>query len=171
MYTPIPTWTYSQNSLAAAEAVSVKIPSHGIQGIQDISLWVWQKVNGNWGNNMIRISQWRESHCRTNTSLRRKKEIQKSRTFTVRDPSRKVSHLNKFIWTEKIITEFIRFISSGRISQPFLMIDAKVSKDKHVSIWVYRENHIYVRWNRIKNCAWRRRRWLIQEKELRHNLK
>ena len=29
-----------------------------------IALWVWRKVNGNWDNNMIRISQWRESHCR-----------------------------------------------------------------------------------------------------------
>ena len=29
-----------------------------------IPLGVWRKVNGNWDNNMIRISQWRESHCR-----------------------------------------------------------------------------------------------------------
>ena len=32
-----------------------------------ISLWVWCKINGNWGNNLIKISQWRESHCRTST--------------------------------------------------------------------------------------------------------
>ena len=53
---------------------------------------------------MIGISQWRESHCRTNTSVRRKKEIQKSRTvrITVRDASRKVSHLSKVIWDRKI---------------------------------------------------------------------
>ena len=38
-----------------------------------IRLWIWWKVNGNWDNNMIRISQWRESHCRANTSTRRKK--------------------------------------------------------------------------------------------------
>ena len=38
-----------------------------------IPLWIWWKVNRNWDNNMIRISQWRESHCRTNTSIRRKK--------------------------------------------------------------------------------------------------
>ena len=31
------------------------------------------KVNGNWDNNMIRISRWRGSHCRTNTSIRRNK--------------------------------------------------------------------------------------------------
>ena len=38
-----------------------------------IPLWIWWKINGNWDNNMIRISQWRESHCKTNTSVRRKK--------------------------------------------------------------------------------------------------
>ena len=30
IYTSTPTWTYSQNSLAAAEALSLKISSHGI---------------------------------------------------------------------------------------------------------------------------------------------
>ena len=34
---------------------------------------VWWKVNGTWYNHMIRIFQWRECHCRTNTSVRRKK--------------------------------------------------------------------------------------------------
>ena len=32
-----------------------------------------KKTNENWDNNMIRISQWIKSHCRTNTSVRRKK--------------------------------------------------------------------------------------------------
>ena len=40
---------------------------------QDILLWMWWEVNGNWDNNMIRTSPWREGHCRTNTSVRRKK--------------------------------------------------------------------------------------------------
>ena len=31
---------------------------------QGITFWIWQKVHGNWDSNMIRISQWRESHCR-----------------------------------------------------------------------------------------------------------
>ena len=40
---------------------------------QGIPLWIWMKFNGNWDSNMIRIYQWRESHCRTNTSVRKKK--------------------------------------------------------------------------------------------------
>ena len=39
--------------------------------------------HGNWGNNRIRISQFRKSHCRKNTSIRRKKEIKKGRTVIV----------------------------------------------------------------------------------------
>ena len=38
-----------------------------------ILFWFYWKVNGNWDNNMIIISQWRESHWRTNTSVRRNK--------------------------------------------------------------------------------------------------
>ena len=54
---------------------------------------------------MIRISKWREKHCRTDTSVRKKKEIQKSRTLrvTVRDPSRKVNYLSKVVRDRKII--------------------------------------------------------------------
>ena len=65
-----------------------------------ILFWVWQKVNRNWDNSMIRISEWGKSHCRTNTSVRRKKQIQKSRTerTTVRDARRKVNHLSKVVW-------------------------------------------------------------------------
>ena len=65
-----------------------------------ILFWVWQKVNRYWDNNMIRISEWGKSHCRTNTSVRRKKQIQKSRTArtTVRDARRKVNHLSKVVW-------------------------------------------------------------------------
>ena len=38
---------------------------------QGISFLVWGKVNANWDNNMIRISQWRKSYCRKNSSVRR----------------------------------------------------------------------------------------------------
>ena len=75
---------------------------------QGILLRIWWKVNGNWANNMITISQWRESLCRTNTSVRSKKEIQKSMSvrITFWDPSRKVNHLSNIVWDRKIITEF-----------------------------------------------------------------
>ena len=84
---------------------------------QGILLWIWWKGNGNWDNNMIRISQWRESHCRTNTRVRRNKQIQKNRalSITVWDLSRKFNHLRKFLWDRKTITEFARSISSIRI--------------------------------------------------------
>ena len=50
---------------------------------RDIMLLIWWRVNVNCDNNMIRNSEWRESHCRTNNSVRRKKEIQKSRTMRI----------------------------------------------------------------------------------------
>ena len=140
---------------------------------RDILLWIWSKVNGNWDNNMIRVSQWRKSHCRTNTSVGRKKQIQMSRTvrITVWDPNWKVNNLNKVAWNRKNITEFTRSISSTKMGKPGLMMDVKVSKDKTSSRWVDQENLIHVRRNRIKNRAQRRRRWSIEEKKVRHRLK
>ena len=92
--------------------------------------WVYWKVNGNWDNNMIRISQCWESHCRTNTGVRRKKEIQKSRTvrITIKNLGRKVTHLSKVIWDRKIKTEFTRSISSNRISEPVVMMEIESPK-------------------------------------------
>ena len=130
----------------------------------------WWKVNGNWENSMIRISQWRESRCRTNTSVRRKKEIQKSRTMRITfwNPSRKVGHLGKVIWDRKIRTEFTWSISCTRIGNSVLVMNFKVCKDKNISRWADWENLIYFRWSRIKNCAQRWRRWLAEEKKVRH---
>ena len=75
--------------------------------------------------------------------IHKKKDItQKSWTvrITVWGPSRKAKHLSKVIWD--IITGFTRSISSTKIGNPFLMIDVKVSKDKHTCRWVDRENLI-----------------------------
>ena len=115
-----------------------------------IQLWLWWKVNENWDNNMIRITQWRESHCRTNTTFTRKKEIQKLQDCANRSlgSGRKVNYLIKVVWDRKIITEFNISISSTRIGYPFFMMDVTVSKEMGWS-----ENPIYVRWNRIKNRA------------------
>ena len=96
-----------------------------------ILLWMWWKVNGNWDNNIIRVSEHSESHSRKSTSTQKK--IQKSKTvrITVWDPSRKVTHVSKVIGGRKIIAEFTRLISSTRIGKPVLMMDVKVSKDKN----------------------------------------
>ena len=53
---------------------------------------------------MVRISQWRESHCRTNTSVRRNKSRRAGLRVAIRDASRKVNHLSKVIWDRQIIT-------------------------------------------------------------------
>ena len=80
-----------------------------------ISFWHRWKVNGNWDNYMIKSSQWRESHCRTNTSIRGNETSSRTMRVKFRDPSRKVNHLSKVVWNRKIITEFFRSISSTRI--------------------------------------------------------
>ena len=76
-----------------------------------------------------------ENHCRTNTSVKKNKSIQKNRTvrITVTDPSRKVNHLSKVRMMDVMMDVKVR------------MMDVKVSKDKHISRYVDRENLIYVR--------------------------
>ena len=69
IYTSIPTWIHSQN----AEAPSLKISSlqtslkwswRPSQSARGTPLWIWWKVNS-----QKSISQWRESHRRTNGGL------------------------------------------------------------------------------------------------------
>ena len=58
-------WNISQ-TIPKTVLISIRIViSYAIK--QGIPLWIWWEVNENWGNNMIRISQWRKSHCKTNT--------------------------------------------------------------------------------------------------------
>ena len=87
---------------------------------QGILVWVYCKFNGNWDNNMIKISQWRESHCRTNTSVKRKKYIQKSMTVrvTVRDSSRKVNYLSKVVWDYNKVYQVYQF-HQNRSASPY----------------------------------------------------
>ena len=132
---------------------------------QGILLWIWWKVNGNWDNNMIRISQWRESHCRRNTGIRRKKS--KRAGLWESQSGIQVGKLTIWVRSFEIVTAFNRLISSTRIGKSFLMMNVKDSKDKNMSRWVDWEKIIYIRWNRIKHCAQRWRRWSIEEKEVR----
>ena len=138
---------------------------------QGIPLWIWWKVNGNWDNNMIRVSQWRENHCRTNTSVRQKKY----KRVGLWESQFGIRVVKLTIWVgsfeiKNCNTEFTGSISSTRIGNPVLMMFFKVDEDKHICRWVDWDNIIYVRWNRIKNCA-QRGRWLIEEKEVRHLVK
>ena len=64
-------WNISQMIMKTIPISSRIVISYAIKW--DILFWVYWKVNGNWDNNMIRILQWRESQCRTNTSVRRNK--------------------------------------------------------------------------------------------------
>ena len=143
--------------------------SHKLAMKQGIPLWIWIK----WDNNIIRISLWTKSHCRTNTSIRINRQMQKTRTVRsiVCDPRRKVNHLSKVIWDRKIIAEFTMSITSTRIGKPILITDIKVSKDKNNNRWIDQEYLIYVRRNRIKNRVQRQRKWSIGEKEVGHWVK
>ena len=93
IYTSIPTWTNSQNSLATAEAMSLKISSHGTflkwsrrppnqhenghKPCSETGHPVLGSLESQWKlkQHETIINQWRESHWATNTSVRRKKEI------------------------------------------------------------------------------------------------
>ena len=162
-------WNFSQ-MITKTIPISTRIVIRSAMK-RGILLWIWWKVNGNW-DNMIRISQWRESHCRTNTSVRRKKS---KRAGPWESQSGigvgKLTIWGKVIWDRKIITEFTRLTNSTRIGKPILMMDVQVSKDKNISRWFDRENLIYVWWNRIKNRAQSWRRWSTEEKEVRHWVK
>ena len=67
----IPPWNISQMITKTIPISTRTVISFEMK--QGIPLSIWWKVNGNTDNNMMGISQWRESHCRTNTSVRRKK--------------------------------------------------------------------------------------------------
>ena len=130
----------TQNSLAAAEAPSLKISSHGTTP-------KWSRRPSNQHENSHKLCD------------------------ETRHPV--VNLMERVNRDRKSITEFTRSTSSTsstRIGKPVLMMDVKISEDKNISRWIDRQNLIliYVTWNRIKNRAQIRRRWLIEEKEVRH---
>ena len=77
---------------------------------------------------MIRISKWEENHCRIYTSVSRNEYIQKRRTVrvTIRDPSRKIDHVNKIIWARKL-KQLTRSIISTRICYLLLVKSPKTN--------------------------------------------
>ena len=184
IYTSIPTWTHSQNSLAAAEALSSRIFAWNISQMITKSVLVSTRI-------VISYAMKRESRCefdgksmetettRWSAFPNGEKAIKEQILASEERSKSKIAGLwesesgigvgkltiwvNKAIWDRKILTEFTRSISSTRIVKSVLMMDVKVSKDKN-SRWVDRENLIYVTWNRIENRARRWRRWSIEEK-------
>ena len=63
-------WNISKIILKTAAIIARIIISNVMKW--GILLRIWWKTNENWDSNMIRISQWRESDCRTNSNIRRK---------------------------------------------------------------------------------------------------
>ena len=175
----IPTWTHSQSSQVEAEAPTLNTsPNEHLSNDHEEhpnqpenSHKLCDETGHPVVNFMESQQKPRQQHC-TVEQILASEEINKSKRagLWVWDLSRKVNHLSMVIWDRKIIAEFTRSISSTRIDKPVLMMNVKVSKNKN-SRWVDQENLIYVRWNRIKNRAQRRKRWSIVEKEVRHWVK
>ena len=99
----------------------------------DIPFSVWRKVNGNWDNNMIKISQGSEGHCKSNATI----ESKKSKRAGL-GGSQSVTQVEKLtIWVRSFE---IRAVRSWMLKSP---------KTKHICTWVDWENVIYVK----KSCT------------------
>ena len=124
-----PTWSHSQNSLIAAEALSLKISFHRLSPKRSQSApeqsWAMQwnvescfETDRNPMEN--ETTTWSESPYQVKVIAEQilvSKRNPKNRTvrITVRDPSRWLNYMSKVIWDRKIITEFTRSINSTRI--------------------------------------------------------
>ena len=104
---------------------------------QDISLWIWWKVNGNWDNYMGRISNGGKVIVE---QIVASLEWEKSKRAGLWESQSGIRVGKLTIWVRSFITEFTRPISSTRIVKPVLMMGIKVSKNKHISRWVDQEN-------------------------------
>ena len=132
IYTSIPTWTHSQNSLSRrstefkdilpqniSQMITKTIPistriviSYAMK--QGIPFWVWWKVNGNWDNNMIRIYKWRETIAE---QILTPEEINKSTRAGLWDSQSGIQVERLTIWVrsfEILFNQFIRSISATR---------------------------------------------------------
>ena len=84
---------------------------------KSIPFWIWKQVSRNF--NMIRTSQWRECHWRTNTRVRGKKYLQKDRSvrFTVRNQSRKNSDLGRWALAIAVINlDIYHFLATSDLA-------------------------------------------------------
>ena len=135
IYTSIPTWTHSQNSLATVEALSLKISFHGTSlkssGRPSQSAQESHKLCDETRHLVLSSleNQWKlrkqhdqnfpmEEKLLQSKYLHQKIEINPKQQVCEshsRDLSRKVNHVSKTISDRTIITEFTRSISSTRI--------------------------------------------------------
>ena len=193
IYTSIPTWIHSQMSLALAETPSLKISSHGT-----FLKWSWRQSQSAQGQSQA--MQWNGASCcefdgrsmETETTTWSefhsggKAIVEQILVSLERNKSKRAGlwewqsgiHVEKLtIWVRSFQINLKNYKSSpGRSVLPeevsqSLWWTLKSLKTKNISRWVDQENLIYDRWNRIKNCAQRQRRWLIEEKEVRHWVK
>ena len=112
IYTSILTWTHSQNSIAAAEALSLKISSndhedrptqhensHKLCDETEHSVLSLLEVNGNWDNSIRpECSNGGKDIVEHILASEEKNTVR----VTARDPSRKVNHLSKIIWDKRV---------------------------------------------------------------------
>ena len=136
-------WNISQMIAKTVSISSRLVISNAMK--RGIPLWIWWKFNENWDNNMIRISQLGKAIVEQILASEERNTCKEQECeYHSLGSLKKINHLSKVAWDRKIITEFTRNISSTKIDKPVLMMDVKVSKDKHISRWVNRENLIYV---------------------------
>ena len=132
IYTSIPTWTHSQNSVAAAEAGVRYPPMEHLSNYHEDHLNQHQdshKPHNKAGHPVLSLleSWWKQTTMSPEFPNWGKaivgqtlasEEINKSKRAELwesQDPNRKVNYLSKVIWDRKI-TEFTRSISSTIIS-------------------------------------------------------
>ena len=65
-------WNISQITMKTIPVSTRIVISYTMK--RGTTFWLWRKVNENWDNNMIRISQWIQSQSRANTSASKNKE-------------------------------------------------------------------------------------------------
>ena len=81
-----------------------------------IPFLVWQKINGNWDNNMIRISTGGNASIELILALKEINPKQQNCVSHSQGLTKEVNHLSMFIWERKFITAFIMSISFTRTS-------------------------------------------------------
>ena len=65
----VPQWNISQMIMNTIP-ISMRLVTICMMNMY-IPFWVWRKFNGNWKNNMIRMSKYRETHSRTDNRVRK----------------------------------------------------------------------------------------------------